>query len=178
VSIPLRKGSVLVGDLDEQEVEDTIHALGLMTVAEYEAIERVRVAPYVLVRNDSAERFVCERCGRKHVYFTSFCVERPWRGLRHALLGYWTNVGAMREKDLTPQQLRRLSEIKSVLDRGRTARTLRDMHPETAQALGTPETDLDCGAWVIGTLEPITTARARYLAARINSQARKPIIVL
>jgi hypothetical protein len=153
-----------------------VRSLGFLTPADATRLDALERASYVLVRIDGeAERWRCDRCRGKHAHFTLMCVERPFRGLRHGLLAYWQNLGAADPADLTPAQRERVGLLHSAFG-GRGIPDLRRRHPGTARALATPETDLDVGAWVLGTLDPITPAKARQLADRINARARRVVV--
>jgi hypothetical protein len=158
------------------EREKLIRALGF-EVDDPQASAIVQ-ARYCLVRNDGPEKWRCARCNQKHEHYTSFCLPRPWRGLEHALLGYWTNVGATNPADLTPAQREKLSRLAPIFGLGKAPVPLAASHPRTARELGTRETDATQGATILGSLDPITPLRARMLADQINARARCVLIRL
>jgi hypothetical protein len=177
-ALALPAGRLLTPVSEIADPEAAIRALGFMTIQDDERLRAIEAARYFLVRNDGPERWVCARCRRKHAYYTFMCVDRPWTGLREALYGYWRNVGAQHESDLTPAQRQRLRVLSQAFGARDPGQSLHRAHPRTAHALGTPEGDIDRGAEVIGTLEPITYERARLLADRINARARGVVIRL
>lgn len=141
-------------------------------------LDRLRMAQFVLVRiDDVGERWRCRECGCRHKHFTLMCVERPFRGLTEGLRAYWQNTDVP-DRDLSPLQRARRQEIARSLNLSTFAPALSTRHPRAAAALATPETDLDLGAWVLGTIDPISETKARTLAALINARARQPVIRL
>lgn len=158
------------------EREKLIRALGFEV--DDPTVTAIVQARYCLVRNDGPEKWRCSRCNCKHEHYTSFCIPRPWRGLEHALLGYWTNVGQTNPNDLTPAQRARLGALAPIFGRGKAPVPLATQHPRTARELGTAETDAAQGATILGSLDPITPLRARLLADQINARARGPLIRL
>jgi hypothetical protein len=153
---------------DFAQREALIRAIGLRV--EDERIWRLVSADYVLVRNDGAEVWRCNRCNRKHAHYTAFCIPRPWRGLEHALYGYWTNFGVGKLDDLSPRQKQRLALFKTIMDGGRDVQPLAASDPETAHALGTPETDIVRGTVELGSLDPISPQKAYEYAALIRAR--------
>lgn len=163
----------------QQDVSALVRALGFLTDDEGKQLDALAAAQFVLVRIDGqGERWRCSRCNAKHTHFTLHCIERPFRGLTHGLLAYWQNVGAARTRDLSPTQQARLASLAPLFGEDRPLPNLADRHPETARRLATPERDVDLGAFVLGTLDPISPLQASVLVERINSRARRPLIRL
>lgn len=160
------------------DIPDPVGMLRAAGVFMSEAEERaaaIIASTYVLVRIDGVgERWRCMRCNCRHEFFTVMCVPRPFRGLRHGLRAYWQNT-AIPDSDLSPEQRQRRQEVAGALG---FAAPLSARHPQTAAALHTPDTDTDLGAWVLGTIEPISEVEARRYAATINARARQPVIRL
>jgi hypothetical protein len=161
------------------EIPDPVGLLrsaGVLMTPEQERLDAIERARWVLVRIDgTGERWRCSRCNGKHVHFTVMCVPRPFRGLQEGLRAYWRHT-TVADGDLTPEQQRARDTIARRLGFGAALPALAARHPETARALATTERDLDLGAWVLGTVEPITDAEARRLAATINARAHRPVI--
>lgn len=151
-----------------------------LTRAEFDHIERLRNAQFILVRNDGGdygERLRCQNgrseaprygqapvsLGHLHTYFTYMCVERPFRGLEEGLRCW------IRATRPGPRRSAILDGLAFGLADYASA------HPETARAI-TPATPGTL-AWyslLVGTHEPITRERAGRLAQRIND--RRPAI--
>jgi hypothetical protein len=175
-SIALPDGRLHIPVSEIPDLAAMIRAQGWMTTEDDAQAQALLNARYVLVYNDGDEKLRCERCNRKHMYFTRFCIERPWRGLQHALYGYWVNVGATNPGDLTPVQRARLKALDPFFGGSRSPIPLSTSHPRTAHALGTPETSADMGATVLGSLDVITPLKAAMLADQINTAARRVVI--
>lgn len=162
------------------EIADPVGVLrraGILMSEETERLDAIERSRYVLVRIDGmGERWRCRRCGSKHAHFTVACVERPFKGLREGLRVYWQNT-AIPDLDLSPEQRARRREIARLMGFGDLP-SLSTHHPETARALATPDSDLDLGAWVLGTIDPVSTAKAYALAARINARVGRPLVRL
>jgi hypothetical protein len=176
ILLPPARTYIPVSEITDPEA--AIRALGFLTPSDDAKLRAVEAASFFLVRNDGPEKWRCARCNGRHAYYTSFCIDRPWKGLREALYGYWRNVGAQHEADLTPGQRQRMRVLSQAFGPGDPAQSLHQSHPRTAHAMGTRETDTDRGAEVLGTLEPILPARARLLANQINTRARSVLIRL
>lgn len=174
ILLPPTPTYIPVAELTDPEA--AIRALGFMTPADDAKLRAIEAASFFLVKNDGPEKWRCARCNGKHAYYTSFCIDRPWKGLREALYGYWRNVGAQHEADLTPGQRQRMRVLSQAFGRLDPVQSMHQMHPRTAHALGTPERDIDRGAEVLGTLEVLTLQRARLLVDQINTRARQPLI--
>lgn len=144
--------------LDEPDrLTPELRAQGLLSPQDYAVVQRLRSAEFFLVRNDGShgERLRCGRCGRKHAYFTWFCCEQPFRGLRDALYAF-TKV---RHADA---RARRILEL--IPDLGAA-------HPETARGL-TREVGEDVLGIAVGLAEPITAVTARRFASIIQGRDR------
>lgn len=154
-----------------------VRSLGFLSDEEGQRLDALAASQYVLVRIDGqGERWRCGRCNAKHTHFTLMCIERPFRGLTHGLLAYWQNVGSARTSDLSPTQQARLDSLRPLFGEERPMPNLADRHPETARRLATPERDVDLGAWVLGTIDPISPLQASVLMERINARARRAVI--
>lgn len=139
-------------------------------------------ASWVLVRADQdGEHWRCDPrrggCGVRHSHFTKFCIPRPFKGLAQGLMVYWQNLGIANPADLSPAQRARVKDLAPVfgLD-GKPMPTLASLHPEAARALGTREDDIDLGAWVLGTIDPISPLEASVYAERINYRAGRTVV--
>lgn len=149
--------------------EVTLKLDGTLTRREWDAWQRVRDSKFYLVRNrggTTGERYRCSRHAFRtgidepvyHEFFTTMCIDRPWRGLEEALFAYssLTNDERMAER----------------LERTWAPNAAR-AHP---QSFGRQAPALHHGeliAFALGTLEPIAEQRAQNLAALIN-QRRPP----
>lgn len=153
---------------DRAKREGLIRALGFQV--DDERLKPLVEAAYVLVRNDGPEKWRCINCNVRHDHYTVTCIPKPWRGLEHALYGYWVNVGATHERDLAPAQRARLAKLAPIFGRGRPVTPLAQSDPETAHALATSERDIVQGATVLGSLDPITVEKARFYADLIRSR--------
>ena len=135
-----------------------------LTRAEMAIYDKWRDSKFFLVRNrgsETGERYRCSRHEYRpgidqpvyHEYFTSMCVDRPWRGLEGALYAYAT----ITHNEQLAHRLKYLAPQANIV------------HPRTFQP---PDafTDADIIAITIGTLEPITRARAERLAQDINAK--------
>lgn len=137
---------------------------GMLTREEADALERVRMSRFFLMRNDGGdvgERASCGRCGLKHAYLTYMCVERPFRGLED---GLYVMFRAARDDGRRAAIERALNGLPD----------LATGHPFTARQL---EPDQPGEAWysvLLSLPEPISETKARQLAERINSR-RPPI---
>lgn len=153
---------------DFAQREALIRAMGLQV--DDERTRRLVVADYVLVRNDGAEVWRCNRCNVKHAHYTDHCIPRPWRGLEHALYGRWTNYGAGALRDLSPRQRARIGMFDLIFRNGKPTEPLAASHARTAHALRTPETDIVEGWDVLGSLDPISPQKAAHYAALIRAR--------
>lgn len=153
-------------------------AHGILSLEDAERLDALRQSQYCLVRIDGmGERWRCRRCNGRHTHFSLFCVERPFRGLEHALFAYWRNVGAGDAAQLSARQRARVREVGAIFGVPSTP-NLSTLHPRTAQALGGDAADTDLGADLLGTLDPISPMKATLLANLINSRARQTVIRL
>lgn len=170
--------SIAVADMTLAERIETIKRLGFWTPEQSARFDALRSADYVLVRNDGAagERWPCKRCGLLHAHFTLMCHPRPFRGLLDGLHAYWANLGTGRLGDLSPGQQARLDILTPIF--GAQPIPLGSAHPTMAAGLGTDERDVLIGATVLGSLDPISKARAQLYAEVINSRARSRVITL
>lgn len=137
---------------------------GLMTRAEFDFIERVRMSRFYLVSNDGGElgeRGKCRRCGLLHQYLTYMCIERPFRGLEEGLRT-WLRAGTDEAK--RSKVVQALSNIPD----------LATGHPATARDLRPTQPGEAWYSLLIGVAEPITDAIAQRFAQRINDQ-RPPV---
>lgn len=151
-----------------------------LTREEFEAIEQIRNSQFFLFRNDGGElgeRAPCRwhtsdpmsgRLGRfdepvYHSHFTVMCVEKPWRGLEDGLR-CWVQAAS---------EGARKSRLISGMGLG--LKDYSSTHPFTGGALrpATPDT-YSWYSYLLGVSEPITPARARRLAEKINDR-RPPI---
>lgn len=162
------------------EIADPIGLLrraGILMPADQERLIAIEEARYVLVKQDQGERWRCRECGGKHEFLTLLCTPRPWKGLRHGLYAYFKSVGGATVNDLSPAE--RASLKAETAGFGvYTLPSLADRHPRSAQALGTPDRDVDVIGWLIGTVEVISPAQAFQFAARINQRARQVVVKL
>lgn len=151
---------------------------GFLTPDEAAKLDELARSQFFLVRIDGAgERWRCRNCNGRHQHFTKFCIELPYRGLQGGLYGYWKNVGAGDPRNLSASQRARISQVSRVLGMNqRQATNLSTLHPNTARALGGDDADIDVGADLLGTLDPISPQKARFLADLINSRARSTIV--
>ena len=149
---------------------------GILMSEEAERLDAIERARYVLVRMDQGEVWRCRNCGSKHVspvygaVFTTYCVPRPWRGLRDGLVAYFRHMSA-RLSDLSPAQVATLREIAPRIGRSDALPVLADHHPQAAQALGTTAGDVDYVGWLLGSVVEITEYEARRFVATINARA-------
>lgn len=172
LSPPLR----YLGVADVPDLAAHVRALGMLTTEDAARLHDIEQSAWVLVRIDGeAERWRCGRCNCKHAHFTTLCIERPFRGLREGLRAYWHNTGLARPGDLSPGQQRHRALLDEMFD-GRPPVALADRHPEMARRLATPERDLDLGAFVLGTIDPISDRTAREKIALINARAHHRIL--
>jgi hypothetical protein len=156
-----------------------LRSLGFLTPDDAAKLDELASSQYFLVRIDATgERWRCRRCNGRHAHFTSFCVELPYRGLQGGLYGYWKNVGAGDPRNLSVRQRARVSQISQALGLNQQQTNLSTLHPQTARALGGDAADVDVGADLLGTLDPISESKARLLADLINSRAGARLIVL
>lgn len=159
---------------DVPDLAAQVRALGFLTPDDAARLHTIEQSRWVLVRIDGiGERWRCNRCGCRHAHFTRFCVEIPFRGLREGLRAYWHNTA--RSSDLSPQQQQHKAMLDELFD-GKPPVALADRHPEMARRLATPERDLDLGAWVLGTIDPIDDADARKRIALINARAGRTVL--
>jgi hypothetical protein len=136
-------------------------------------MDKVRNSKFFLFKNDGGfvgERAKCHRvmpngttwgCGRKHMYFTYMCIDRPYRGLED---GLWAVYRACSDSAKRSSLLRTISHLPD----------LSESHPQTARIL---EPDEDGEIWystLLSLPEPISAERAKRLAEQINA-ANPPI---
>jgi hypothetical protein len=160
-----------------QERLDALKLAGFWNPEEAARFDALHAAEYVIVRIDGdGERWRCNRCNAKHTHFTLMCVERPFKGLRQGLKAYWANVGSARSSDLSPSQRERL-DVLAPLFGGRPI-PLANGHPLTAAGMDVPDRDVMVGALILGSIEPISKAKATLLASIINSRAGQRAINL
>jgi hypothetical protein len=156
-----------------------IRALGFMPPEQAAQFDALLDASYVLVRNDGAERARCNPrrggCNAIHAHFTYLCIPRPFRGLHEGLYAYWANVGQRRDDELTAEQRSRLQSLGPLFTKSAPLATV---HPRTARELGTRQDDVDLGAVLLGTLDPISPLQARLYAEQINMKARRTVVRL
>lgn len=153
-----------------------VRHLGFLTPDAALRLHEIEHANWVLVRIDGeAERWRCTRCNCKHAHFTLCCVERPFRGLREGLRAYWHNTGLANPSDLSPAQQQHKALLDEMFD-GKPPPALASVHPEMARRLATPERDLDLGAFVLGTIDPISDRTAREKIALINARAHRTVL--
>jgi len=128
-------------------------------------VNRWKDSKFFLVRNrggETGERYRCSRHEFKpgvdqpvyHEFFTTMCVDRPWRGLEQALWGF----ALITENERLAARLEYLATNASMT------------HPRTFQP--TDRESAELVAIALGTLEPISQSRAEALAREIN--ARRP----
>jgi hypothetical protein len=156
-----------------------LRGLGFLTPEEAERLDELEQHTYFLVRIDGqGERWRCRRCNGRHTHFTLFCCERPFRGIGQGLYAYWRNIGAGDPSELSARQVARVGQIGALFGADQPQTNLSTHHPRTAQALGYDAADVDVGADLLGTLDPISEAKARILADLINTRARQNVIRL
>lgn len=148
---------------------------GSLTPDQMARWRQLRESRFMLVRNNGSttgERYACRRHVEQsrrlppgvsfkavfHEYFTCMCVNMPWRGLETALYGYATLRSDERLKH-------KLTEWLPDLAVG---------HPKTFGHERPQEPGEDIIAVALGALEPISEARARALADKINGR-RPPV---
>lgn len=155
---------------------DALRESGILTPDEAARIGAIERASFCLVRIDGmGERWRCNGCNGRHEFFTHGCIPIPYRGLRDGLRAYWQNT-AVPDADLSPEQLRRRERVADALGFADALPALGEHHPETARALATRSGSTDVGVWVLGTIEPISRAKAAQYAAQINAKARRVIV--
>jgi hypothetical protein len=154
-----------------------LRVAGMLTVAEYAELERIRMSKFFLVRNDGGDMGEPAPCrhsksdfdpGHKHPYFTLMCCEQPFRGLEQGLR-IWLQAA-------NPQSDRR-SAILRQWSLG--MRDYAEANPQTGGAVKpmTPDT-MAWYARLAGISIPISEARARKLAEIINSRRPpKPFVL-
>lgn len=147
-----------------------LDALGIMVDENDARAQALLSASYMLVRNDGPERWRCQWCNVRHEHYTTQCIPRPWRGLQHALYGYWRNTADVRPSDLTAAQRQRMNELGRVFGKLGRAEPISVQHPRTARELGTAEGDVDYGATILGSLDPITPQKAMFYAELIRAR--------
>ncbi len=166
--------------IEDMSLNDRLAAIkraGFWTPEESARFDAVRNSSYCLVRIDGdGERWKCRRCGGRHTHYTLFCISRPFRGLSHALYAYWANAGSAREQDLSPAQRANLETLAPIF--GNRPVPLATAHPATSAALATDERDVMVGATVLGSIDPISRAKASLYVELINSKARQRVITL
>lgn len=158
------------------DIAAAVRAAGLLTDEDGARLDAILDSQWVLVRIDGiGERWRCNRCGARHAHFTTFCVERPFRGLGEGLRVYWQNLGDAGERDLSPEQRQRLASLGRLFGPAPLS-PLSAHHPRSARAVRTAASEIDIGAWTIGTIDPITPAEARMKIALINARAGRTIL--
>lgn len=169
------------------EIADPVGLLrsaGILMSETAERLDAIERAKWVLVVMDQGEHWRCRACGGKHRYqhygavFTRHCVPRPWRGIRQGLTAYFENLGAQNWADLSPEQVRRLRTVAPRIGRADALPALAAHHPQMAQQLGTPASDVDYVGLLLGNLVEIDEADARRFANLINGRARRVIVPL
>jgi hypothetical protein len=176
VSVILLPNGVPVSEIADPV--GVLRAAGILMSEEAEQLDAIVRASHCLIRIDGiGERWRCRGCNGQHEFFTLGCIPRPFRGLRDGLRAYWQNT-AVPAADLSPDQRERRAEAGKLLGFEAPLPSLATHHPEAARQVATRPGSLDIGAWVLGVVEPISTARARLYAARINSRARRTIVRL
>lgn len=147
----------------------TLRIKGMLTMAEYEEIEQIRLSQYFLIRNDGGDTGEPAPCrqsrssldrGHIHKYFTMMCCEMPFRGLAEGLR-VWLRA-ANRDSDRRSKLLQHF---------GKGMRDYGDGHPQSAAALKPLEPDtLAWYSMLAGIPEPISLERAVRLAEVINGR--------
>lgn len=164
----------------EMSVEDrlaTMARLGIWSPEQAARFDAARNNSYCLVRIDGVgERWKCRECGCRHAHFTKLCIPVPYRGLMNGLHAYWANFGSARAQDLSPAQQANLDALRPIFG-GRPV-PLATGHPEMAAGAGVADRDVLVGSTLLGSIDPISPARARLYAELINTKARQRLIVL
>lgn len=164
----------------EMSIEDrlaTMARLGIWSPEQAARFDAARNSSYCLVRIDGVgERWKCRECGCRHAHFTKFCIPIPYRGLLNGLHAYWANFGTARTQDLSPAQREQLDALAPIFG-GRPV-PLATSHPEMAAALGTADRDADVGAVILGSIDPISRAKARLYVELINAKAGHTVLTL
>lgn len=164
--------------MDVPGLPDTLRSFGILLPDEAARMDRIERSTYVLLwNNGEGERWRCGRCNAIHDHYTLFCVERPFRGVREALYAYWKHA-VVRDQDLSPVQRARRRDVASALGVEDGIPDLAQHHPQMARALGTREGSTQYGGLMLGTVDPVSSAKAYQLASRINSKARRPVVRL
>lgn len=150
---------------------------GIWSPEEAARFDAIVASEYCLVRIDGdGERWRCNRCNAKHTHFTLMCVERPFKGLRQGLKAYWANAGSARASDLSPTQRERLDALAPIF--GDRPIPLATAHPKTAAGMNVADRDVMVGALILGSIDPISRAKALLLASVINARAGQRVIDL
>lgn len=73
---------------------------GILTPDQARKLDEIAAGRWFLLRNDgpTGYRLRCANCGRKHLYFTLACIERPFNGLQQI-------VGLMRQYDAAKNEV-------------------------------------------------------------------------
>lgn len=150
------------------------------------AQQRIMASTYFLVNiagnSGLGEALICDPkkggCGGKHRYISLRCVEQPFSAITGGLYAYWRAVGDNRLAGSLPPAERARYEAATDLLGG--APDLASSHPDLARSLtrDLAPNDAALGAVALGVLEPIPTAYARKLAARINQRGIRPRFTL
>lgn len=145
---------------------------GLMTRNQWNQLEAILNAQYVLFRNDGGQLGERLRCRWHqadpfglpdpfakpvyHSHLTLMCIERPFRGMAD---GLWFAYRVVTE-DRKGSILRALDQLPS----------LSTSHPETARGLAPDSSGENIFGLLLDLGERITTERARYFIERINEK--------
>lgn len=146
------------------------------TPAMLRARDRQLAATFFLVRNDGdlGEKLRCKRCGGKHAYITSMCVEHPFDGLANGLFAFWHTVGAHGGEQYLSAEGRRIYDAVQA----KLGPDFASSNPHLTGSLNIDPQDVHFGAISLGTLEPISRADAQKRVWRINSLGRRPPLSL
>lgn len=166
-----------MAEMTVEDRRDAMQRAGIWTPEQSARYDALRRSTYVLVRIDGeGERWRCGLCNGRHTHFTKLCVPLPFRGLLDGLHALYANVGGARESDLSPTQKAQLDALRPIF--GGSPVPLATGHPSTAAALGTEDRDVLVGAAVLGSIDPISRAKAELYASTINFKARARIVTL
>lgn len=138
----------------------------IYTPAQLAEIDRLKAAQWFLLRIEGGELWRCRNCGGKHRYFTSLCIERPFHGLGGELYAYAKTMRQAKER------------IRLASPTSQPLKDLEVAHPALARLLAPDGYGEDVIAVALGVAEPISRAKARQLAALINTRAHRTAIVV